>query len=115
MWSALKKIRKDKIIELIPNPLYIKNSLILAPNFPKIFEFISFLSKKLFSELWSISPVKIYETKEENRNIAIIISALPINNLLELDSSFFCLFLIKENIFFKKLIFQQLWCNLIII
>ena len=52
MYSKLnKKIRKDKIIELIPNPLYIKKSLILAPNFPKIFEFISFLSKKLFSEL----------------------------------------------------------------
>jgi hypothetical protein len=59
--------------------------------------------------------VKTYEIKEENRNIAKITSALPINNLLELDSSFFCLFFLNENIFFKKLIFQQLGCNLVII
>ena len=90
------------MIELIPNPLQIKNSLVLAPNFPRIFEFISFLSKKLFNELWSISPVKKYETKEEKRNMAKIISALPINNLLELDSSFVSFFFLNENIFFKN-------------
>ena len=68
------------------------------------------LSEEARSLIQEVNSVKsnLDIIKEEKRNIAKIISALPINNLLELDSSFFCLFLTKENIFFKKLIFQQL-------
>ncbi len=51
--------------------------------------------------------MKIYETKDEKINIAKIINALPINNLLELVSSFVCLFFLNENIFFKNLFFNN--------
>ena len=51
-------------------------------------------------------PVDVQSTqespKEEKRNIAKIINALPINNLFELDSFLVSFCFLNENIFFKN-------------